>query len=510
MRFAIASRASTATSPSRCSTGAAPDAREARRGRRRRRVGARRVRAAARRASVRARRARSTRWSASARWSAARPRTSSTSPGSARPASRAPRSTRACRSIFGVLTVDTASRRRADRRHGGPQGRGSRARPRSRWWRCCARCRDASAARYDRIGTTYARPADRPAHRGADPRRARRRATRRERRRRHRHLRADRPRRRRGRAVADDDRPASARCGARPCAASPRRCRSPTRAFDAALAVLTMHHWHDLGAASPSCAGRAPAGDLHLRARVADTALARRRLLPRDARPRDRAQRAGHGRHRAPSRRRARSSPCPFRPTASTGSAAATGTGPRRTSTRSCRPACRASRSCARHPRPRHRAARAPSSRRGRGTRKSRRICATLAECDLGYRRSSGRRTYACTRQCCASSCRRARSNAATLQLFEDADLAVVRASDVDYRASIDDPRVIDVTILRPAGDPALRRRRALRRRDHRARLDRGDRRRRRRRSPSCTTRRRPRARSAIVLAVAGDSRGSR
>jgi len=42
----------------------------------------------------------------------------------------------------------------------------------------------------------------------------------------------------------------------------------------------------------------------------------------------------------------------------------------------------------------------------------------------------------------------------ATLQLFEDADLAVVRSSDVDYRASVDDPRVIDVTILRPQEIP--------------------------------------------------------
>lgn len=42
----------------------------------------------------------------------------------------------------------------------------------------------------------------------------------------------------------------------------------------------------------------------------------------------------------------------------------------------------------------------------------------------------------------------------ATLQLFEDADLAVVRASDVDYRGSIDDPRVIDVTVLRPQEIP--------------------------------------------------------
>ena len=42
----------------------------------------------------------------------------------------------------------------------------------------------------------------------------------------------------------------------------------------------------------------------------------------------------------------------------------------------------------------------------------------------------------------------------ATLQLFEDADLAVIRGSDVDYRATIDDPRVIDVTILRPQEIP--------------------------------------------------------
>jgi len=42
----------------------------------------------------------------------------------------------------------------------------------------------------------------------------------------------------------------------------------------------------------------------------------------------------------------------------------------------------------------------------------------------------------------------------ATLQCFEDADLAVVRSSEVDYRATIDDPRVIDVTILRPQEIP--------------------------------------------------------
>ncbi len=42
----------------------------------------------------------------------------------------------------------------------------------------------------------------------------------------------------------------------------------------------------------------------------------------------------------------------------------------------------------------------------------------------------------------------------ATLQLFEEADLSVSRFSDVDYRASIDDPRIADVRILRPQEIP--------------------------------------------------------
>jgi ATP phosphoribosyltransferase len=42
----------------------------------------------------------------------------------------------------------------------------------------------------------------------------------------------------------------------------------------------------------------------------------------------------------------------------------------------------------------------------------------------------------------------------ATLELFDDADLSVIRASDVDYRATIDDPRVADVRILRPQEIP--------------------------------------------------------
>ena len=42
----------------------------------------------------------------------------------------------------------------------------------------------------------------------------------------------------------------------------------------------------------------------------------------------------------------------------------------------------------------------------------------------------------------------------ATMELFDDADLAVVRSSDVDYRATIDDPRVAEVRILRPQEIP--------------------------------------------------------
>jgi ATP phosphoribosyltransferase len=42
----------------------------------------------------------------------------------------------------------------------------------------------------------------------------------------------------------------------------------------------------------------------------------------------------------------------------------------------------------------------------------------------------------------------------ATLELFEAADLTVVRSSSVDYRATIDDPRVAEVRILRPQEIP--------------------------------------------------------
>ncbi|MCY4516411.1 MAG: ATP phosphoribosyltransferase [Acidimicrobiaceae bacterium] len=43
----------------------------------------------------------------------------------------------------------------------------------------------------------------------------------------------------------------------------------------------------------------------------------------------------------------------------------------------------------------------------------------------------------------------------ATLQLFSDADLPVRRGSAVDYRATVDDPRIDDVRILRPQEIPS-------------------------------------------------------
>jgi ATP phosphoribosyltransferase len=42
----------------------------------------------------------------------------------------------------------------------------------------------------------------------------------------------------------------------------------------------------------------------------------------------------------------------------------------------------------------------------------------------------------------------------ATLELFEAADLGIIRSSTVDYRAGIDDPRIDDVRILRPQEIP--------------------------------------------------------
>ena len=63
----------------------------------------------------------------------------------------------------------------------------------------------------------------------------------------------------------------------------------------------------------------------------------------------------------------------------------------------------------------------------------------------------------------------------ATLELFAAADLGVVRGSDVDYRATHRRPPGRRGADPAAPGDPALRGRRPLRPRHHRARLDRGD-----------------------------------
>ena len=42
----------------------------------------------------------------------------------------------------------------------------------------------------------------------------------------------------------------------------------------------------------------------------------------------------------------------------------------------------------------------------------------------------------------------------ATLELFEAADLAVQRSSEVEYRAMVGDPRIDEVRILRPQEIP--------------------------------------------------------
>ena len=44
---------------------------------------------------------------------------------------------------------------------------------------------------------------------------------------------------------------------------------------------------------------------------------------------------------------------------------------------------------------------------------------------------------------------------ASTLELFEEADLGVLRSSSVDYRAEIRDPRIEEVRILRPQEIPS-------------------------------------------------------
>ena len=287
-------------------------------------------------------------------------------------------------------------------------------------------------------------------------------------------LRTARPRRRRGRTVGDDG--GAARAARRAPAVRAIAEALPFRdgAFDAAMGVLTMHHWNDLGAASPRCDGSRRVQVLFyfepvfadatwlvadyfpeiLEQESERTAPGTRRAR---APPRHRVGRAGAGAGRL--RRRVRGlllEPARGLPRS-----------------RGAGRACRASPRCPTTSAPAAWNGCAPSSRRARGTRSTGR-CARSTEIDLGYRLLGGPVAFPPVLRLVLP---KGSLERATLQLFEDADLAVVRSSDVDYRATIDDPRVDRRDDPAPAGDPALRRRRAVRPRHHAARLDRGDRR---------------------------------
>ena len=302
--------------------------------------------------------------------------------------------------------------------------------------------------------------------------------------------------------------PARRRTRHRPCARVAEALPFRDGAFDAALAMLTCTTGTTSAPGSREMrrVARAP-GPLLLRARVrrrdfwlvADyfpeiLALETERAAPGTA-ERSRAtldvaaRRAGAGAGRL--RRRLR--------------AAATGTGPRRTSIPSCRTGISSLRA-ARPRRPRAAAPNgcAPTSRRARGTR------ATATLRDARPRSTSATACSSAGQPTLTAVLRlvlpKGSLERATLQLFEDADLAVVRSSDVDYRADDRRPTRHRRHDPAPAGDPAVRRRRAVRPRRHRPRLDRGDRRRRRRRSRELHYSKATARPIRIVLAVAGDS----
>ena len=143
---------------------------------------------------------------------------------------------------FGVLTVESMeqalARSGGDHRDTGYHAGAGRA--------ADGRAAGGAGVSYDVIGRTYtAHPGHRPAHRRGDLGGARRRAHGRQRGGGHRQLRAAGPRGHGGRAVRGDDRPARAGRRARRSRRRRRRCRSRTASFDAAMAVLTLHHWTD-------------------------------------------------------------------------------------------------------------------------------------------------------------------------------------------------------------------------------------------------------------------------
>ena len=130
------------------------------------------------------------------------------------------------------------------------------------------------------------------------------------------------------------------------CAAVAEALPFADAAFDAGLALLTVHHWGDPAAGLRELRPGERAGrSCSSSSRCTPTGSGRSATSPR----RSTCRPSGMPRARsccAPRWRSARCGPCWSRPTAATASAPRSTGGPRRTSTPSCRRACRGWRSC--------------------------------------------------------------------------------------------------------------------------------------------------------------------
>ena len=107
----------------------------------------------------------------------------------------------------------------------------------------------------------------------------------------------------------------------------------------------------------------------------------------------------------------------------------------------------RAGRRSSATPRVRRRAASSSSAR-------SSTSCRTRCACCKSARLSTDARRIACC-ACCRLVLPKGSLEKATLELFEAADLPVRASSAVDYKATIDDPRIAEVRILRPQEIPS-------------------------------------------------------
>ena len=204
-----------------------------------------------------------------------------------------------------------------------------------------------------------------------------------QRRRRRRQLRAARPGGDRGRAVRGDDRPAPAGRGARRPGHAPRRSRSPTASFDAAMAVLSDHHWPDRAAGLREMRRVARRRAVVFQWDLGVLARLDRPRLPDDL-PAGAAMTAAEV--AGASSARGASSPSRSRTTAATASSPPTGAVRTRTSTPRCAPGSRCSGCCPTDGGRRgDGAAGAPTSSRASGSGATRDLL-ELEALDLGYR----------------------------------------------------------------------------------------------------------------------------